>query len=338
MNRFSSLLVCGLMVGSTAACGGSDGTPDATVPTDAASGNDAVSTDGSACGVTPGPAGVMSGCYTEFDCSPVCPTGHVANSATTPNFRITAIKVTAPATLASAPVNNLLNGFLSSRAFLWGVSFNFTSNIFRTGPLDPQMVTAGPTNLGHLGDTYKYFDHNAPTTGGTLATRWDPATSMVSLMGNTATVSPMLAAPIRLPIFTTTFAVVTELPLNNAVMHGVVLSADRGCIGVARTDSTTANLFNECSGSAWYTEDPTTMTPYGVLEADISVADAENIPVQGFNNDLCSVISGQLATPHACTTVPQAMWPTQPTGVAVSGGPSFHLVADFAAISTNISN
>lgn len=314
MSRFWSLLLCGAIAGSVAACGDSNTTTDAgTTPTDSGTPADTGGGDGGGCATTA--VSVMNMCYTEEGCDSLCPRQRYASNAMTPSWRITALTVTEPAALASPLIAGVINPPLRDGRFLWGLSFNFTNNTFRTGPLN-RMFTRGMLGAGLMDGTYAYYNNNAPMMGG-MPNRWNPAAGMAMGTSTVSTADNM--AVVNLPIFNDDGSILVELPLANARLVDVPVSADRGCIGLGRLR---AGRYNECS-SEWDT------TMGGSVTAAITVAAARTITVSALNQTLCQLLSG---TP---CDMPMGSWMRQPNTM-VGTEPAYRLTAKFAAIAANI--
>jgi len=320
LNRL--LLVTSVLGSGLLGCSGS------TPPTDTPA-NDAVGTEtggeGGACMDTP--AGDGGNCYRQNRCDmqPFCP-AQVMNSQTAPNFVITEIDLTTPASLsAMSPVGRLLNtGIVGGTAF-WGISLNISSatgGTIRTGPLQP-----GPTpalGVGFLTSTFHYFSGGAPTPGD--ANRWDPVMGNFTLMGETFSTDTI--ALMTIPLYNDAdHTVLAELPLRNAHMRNVSMTAMRNCIGLAKP------AFNSClSNMRWNTTDPTTMTPAGILEGDMTVMDAMSVVIPSLSTNLCSVIAGR-----DCA-MPQSTWTNQPDSM-VNGSTTpnaWHISGAFTAVAATI--
>jgi hypothetical protein len=258
-------------------------------------------------------------CYTEDGTASLCPARRFMNNAMRPSYRLTHIRITAPAALASPILGNVVNDAVHRGGFLWGMTFDLMANTFRTGALNAAMVRRGTTGQGLLDGQFAYYAGNAPTMGG-AATRWDP--SMAPLMATSDRVSTMaITGTIRLPIFDGSGAVLTELPLENAALSSVQLTADRGCIGLGEV---AGGRFDECT-SNWATAENT-----GVLRAVILASEARTVNVSALKTTLCNLLAGS-----NCETVPQAMWMRQPDAM-VNGMPGYNLTAQIAAVSANI--
>ncbi len=311
MKNFSTLLACAAF--ALAGCG--DDTP--ATPTDAS--------------VTPDmPDTGTPGCFTQEGSAPLCPSAAVAQADTMrPNFRVSHIKITAPTALASAILGNTVNGAIHSGGFLWGMSFDLMGNTVRTGALNSTMLTRGTVGQGLLDGTFHYYAGNAPTAGGvdggTLpANRWDPVSTTLTASGDRVN-SGMVMGAVRLPIYDTSGALLTELPLEDARLTMVNLSGERRCIGLG---SLSGGRFNECT-SNWQTADGT-MMPYGRIEATITVAAARQVNVSALMTTLCNLLAGS-----PCETTPMNMWARQPDAM-VAGQPGYALVAEFSAVSARI--
>ncbi len=315
-----------LLLGSTlalAACGSSTPTPTA----DAAVVNDTPPADAPPVGDGGGgdaSDGGGTACYTQEGAAPVCPTPAIAQpDAMRPTFRVTHIRITAPAALTSAILQNTVNDAIHRGNFLWGITFDLGMNMVRTGALNTQMITRGMVGQGLIDGQFRYYTGDAPAMGG-AGNRWDPVSTTTMTMGDRVTTGTLMGT-VRLPIFDTSGALLTELPLENATMRNVLLAGDRKCIGAGQV---TGGRFNECS-SNWQTSDAM-MMPYGTIDAVITAAAARTVRVSALNTTLCNLLAAS-----DCDTVPQAMWMRQPDAMA-GGMPGYRLTTEFAAVSARI--
>jgi hypothetical protein len=240
-----------------------------------------------------------------------------------PTFRVTHIRITAPAALTSAILQNTVNDAIHRGNFLWGISFDLGMNMVRTGALNTQMITRGMVGQGLLDGQFRYYSGDAPAMGG-MANRWDAVRTTTTTMGDRVTTGTLMGT-VRLPIFDTSGALLTELPLENATMRNVLLAGDRKCIGLGQLSG---GRFNECS-SNWQTSDAM-MMPFGTINAVITAAAAREVRVSALNTTLCNLLAGS-----DCATVPQAMWMRQPDAMA-GGMPGYTLTTEFAAVSARI--
>ncbi|MDB4928998.1 MAG: hypothetical protein JWM10_1482 [Myxococcaceae bacterium] len=316
MNRFSTLLLTSVLAGSLGACS------DDPVVTDAGTGTDSgtCSPPADAGGPTP---------YFQCTSDNICPTARYTNNAMTPGYRLTYIKITQPAALASAAILSTINPTLQRGSFLWGLQLNLTNNTFRTGGLNP-MLTRGTVGQGLMDGQFAFFNNNGP---GAMPNQYNPLSGMVTVMGDRATTS-MASTTVNIPIFTDAAGtmLLTQLPMDNARLSNIQLTTDRGCIGLGHP---TGGRYTETT-SAWLTEDGATpAVPYGVVDADITVENAKlvNVTIGGTPTPLCNIISGA-----NCVTDPQGSWARQPDSIVGAGTAmnAYHLRANFAAISANI--
>lgn len=322
MNRYSTLLLTSLLAGTVAACSDpAPATTDAgTTPTDRGSST----SDGSA-SCSP-PAAADGGAVPYYQCTSdnVCPTSRYMNNPMRPGFRLTYIKITQPSALASAAILSTINPTLARGTFLWGLQLDLTANTFRTGGLNP-MYTRGSTGIGLMDGQFAFFSGNGP--GGSGA-RYNPVSGSVTVTGDRATTA-MVTTTVNIPIFSDEAGtmLLTQLPMDNARISNVHLTADRGCVGLGIPSG---GRYTETT-SRWLTEDTSDM-PYGTVDADITVENAKmvSVTIGGSPTPLCNIISGS-----NCMTDPMGSWARQPD-TTVGGMPAYHLRANFAGISANI--
>ena len=315
MNRFSTLLLTSVLAGSLGAC--SD--DPAVTPTD---GGVTPTDTGASCSPPPDAGGPRP--YFQCTSDNVCPTGRYMNNAMRPGYRLTYIKITQPAALASNAILSTVNPTLQRGTFLWGLQLNLTDNTFRTGGLSP-MLTRGTTGVGLMDGQFAFFNGNGP---GAMPARYNPISGSVTVTGDRANTA-MVGTTVNIPIFSDEAGtmLLTQLPMDNAIIRNINLTADRGCIGLGIP---TGGRYTETT-SRWLTEDAADM-PYGVVDADITVENAKmvSVTIGGNPTPLCNIISGA-----NCVTDPMGSWARQPDAM-VNGMPAYHLRANFAAISANI--
>jgi hypothetical protein len=316
MNMFRTLMVCSSL--ALAACSSDPATPatDASTTTDTPAVTDTPAT-------TDAP---VAACYTQDSAAAVCPSTAIAQAdPMRPSFRLTHIKISSPAALASPILGNVVNSAIHTGGFLWGVTFDLAGNMVRTGAFNSQMVARGTVGQGLIDGGFRYYSGNAPAMGG-AATRWDPISTTAMLTGDRVSTG-IIMGTVRLPIFNTDGSLLTELPLENARMTNVQLTADRKCIGLG---AISGGRFNECT-SNWQTADMAMPpVPFGRLEAVITAAAARTVRVESLMTTLCNLLAGS-----NCETTPQAMWTRQPDAM-VNGEPGYALATEFSAISARI--
>lgn len=272
----------------------------------------------------PPPAAVMGRVpYHECASAGVCPMRRVANDVMRPAWRLTWLRPTAPAAIANAAVEGAINERMVNGTFLWAMSADLAAGTFRTGSLHPAMQARGTAGFGLLDGTFSYHRGNAAGMGDPA--RYDPvSTSLTVADGRFSTGT--IAGTVRYVVFNPDGSLFTELPLTNLRVSGVVLTADRGCIGAGRPRD---GRFDELT-CAWNVVDDAG-TPYGTMDADISAADARAVGVYlgGVTVPLCDLLAG------APCTMPMAMWPKQPD-TTLGATPGWHLRANFAAVSARV--
>ncbi len=261
-----------------------------------------------------------------FQCTSdtVCPRGRFMNNAMRPGFRLTYLKITQPAALASAAILSTVNPTLQRGTFLWGLQLDLAANTFRTGGLNP-MFTRGTIGVGLMDGQFAFFNSNGPAERRRPLQPGQRHRHRGRRPGATTTVT----TTVNIPIFSDEAGtmLLTQLPMDNARITNINLTADRGCIGGGIP---TGGRYTETT-SRWLTEDVAD-TPYGVVDADITVENAKmvSVTIGGAPTPLCNIISGA-----NCMTDPQSGWARQPD-TTVNGMPAYHLRANFAAISANI--
>ena len=264
---------------------------------------------------------------TRCDSMPWCP-ARVVNPPMHPKFVMTKIDIQTPTSLGSGgAVGGILNGAIGDGAFFWGIDVDLTvtPNRIRTGSLG--MATPG-AGTGFLESNFAFVMGVAPAgDAGTGANRWDPITINATVTGDSFTTE--IAPLITIPVFGTDAArmLLAELPLRNARMRDVQMGSNRNCVGLARAD------FNSCLARLWNTSAaPMGAMPYGVLEADLLVDDARNVPVESLMNNLCFFVAG------TDCTMPMSAW-AHPPDAMINGSTTpnaWHVVANFSAVAARI--
>lgn len=291
--------------------------------------------------VTPGAARGISSCGTPdisgdrlpyFQCAdgPICPPDRFTNRVMNPGYRITYLNVREPAALANPLLLAVINSAVKEGRFLWGIALDLTAVTFRTGALNPDTSTFGTVGLGLLDGAYRFFDGDASSLDG-ARTRFDPAAGAGTRAVDRFSTSP-LEVTVRFPIYADAARtrLLTQLTLENVRFTDVALTSDRGCVGLGSPNS---GRYTE-TVSNWLTSDG--CEPYGVMEADITVADSREIRVNlvagGEPTPLCDLLAG-----NPCATTPRP-WTREPTTATVRGASvdAYHLRAEFAAVSANL--
>jgi len=252
----------------------------------------------------------MTGCYQEPASAPVCPAAAVPNVPNAQAFRVTQIRITAPASLTSAILQNTINDAIHRGAFLFGLVAAPGATV-RFGAT--RLATRGACGQGLFDGTYRYYRGDAPTAD---RARYDPVDlrGMVGTNGFAARAAS--GAVVTLPIYDAAGALLTELPLCEPALTGSP-SSDLRCMGLGQLSG---GRFSECT-SNW------AANPSDTLRAVLPVAAARAVRVSALNTTLCNLLAGA-----DCETIPQAMWPRQPDASGC-GAAGWALTAAYAAVS-----
>ncbi|MFO0562706.1 MAG: hypothetical protein U0269_32105 [Polyangiales bacterium] len=264
------------------------------------------------------------------------------NDMNSPKFVLTQLDIYQPSSLLpNSAVGRLLNTSVRNAAFSWGVALDLTANTIRTGTI--RQPVARRVGTGYYAETLNFVMNEAPVMGMLTADRWNAVTAPVTVMGNTVGMPMGMTVPlITIPVYDETdrTMLLTELPLRDARISGLRLTANRNCIGTAFA------MFNSCgpSNNRWNTSsDNTAMgTPNGVLEAKLTFEDTLNIQVVSLNMPLCNIIARSPCR-DAMTNMPvnPASLTVPPDTTVMVGGmakPAWTLRAFIAGVAANIAN
>jgi hypothetical protein len=263
------------------------------------------------------------------------------NDMNTPKFVLTQIDVYQPQSLQpNSPVGRLLNTSIRNAAFAWGVALDFTGNQIRTGTLR-QPITR-QVGTGYFAESLNFVMDEAPMAGGPVG-RWNPVTAAIVNAGGTVGMAAGVIVPLlTIPVFDedNRAMLTTELPLRDARISALRLTANRNCIGTAFAN------FNSCVGNTnrWNTSsDNTAMgTPNGVLEAKLTFEDTLAIQVVSLNQPLCNFIGGSpCRDAMTMTTVDPTTLRFPPDSTAMVNGmakPAWTMRAFIAGVAANIAN
>jgi len=264
------------------------------------------------------------------------------NDMNNPKFVLTQIDIYQPSSLLpTSAVGRLLNTSVRNAAFSWGIALDLTANTIRTGTIrQPVMRRVG---TGYYAETLNFVMNEAPVMGMLTADRWNPVTAPVTVMGNTVGMPTGMTVPvITIPVYDETdrTMLLTELPLRDARISDLRLTANRNCIGTAFA------MFNSCgpSNNRWYTSSDNTVngTPNGILEAKLTFEDTLNIQVVSLNMPLCNIIARSPCR-DAMTNMPvdPTTLTVAPDTTVMVGGmpkPAWTLRAYVAGVAANIAN
>ncbi len=287
-----SLAIAGLaMVG----CGDDDATPnDSGMTSDTTTGGDTSTADDTGTTMVncppsaPGPDNQMGAC---------CSRASNADRTDSPEFRISGLDITQPASLNQPFIKSILQAALNDESFNWLIS---VTNAGADGTVD---ITTG---FGRRQDdgTFSY------ETAGEFV----PSMTTATLAGNTL-MAESLAATVVVPIVDAETGEPTiTLPLQELTLSMATWDADRTCIG-----NVAAN------GMAFDTTQAS-------LTAHITVEDANNADVTALSNTLCNLLRGMNADGTAaqgdCTMQDQAGWGNKPDALCDDTGCSTECDAD----------
>jgi hypothetical protein len=264
----------------------------------------------------------------------------VDNMMARPKFVLTQIDIQSPASLLpNTTVGRLLNSSIRNAVFSWGVDIDFGMMRIRTGTLNQPIMRRPGT--GYYAETFNFVMGSAPMASGPT-NRWDPVIMPISVMGET--VSAMSSVPIvTIPVYdeNNRMNLLTELPLRDARMTGLRLTANRNCIGTAQA------AFNSCgpNNNRWNTADGDadagTQTPTGVLEAKLTVEDTLNVQVVSLNMPLCNIIARTNCRDMMGMPVNPMTFMIPPDTTVMVGGmakPAWTLRAHISGVAANIAN
>lgn len=252
----------------------------------------------------------MTGCYLESATAPVCPAAAVANSPTAQAFRVTQIRITAPASLTSAILQNTINDAIHRGNFLFGFVVTPGATL-RLGPT--RLAARGMCGQGLFDGTYRFYRGDAANPDPNRYNAIDLG-GMVGSNGFAANASP--GARVTLPIYDPSGALLTELPLCEPALTGSP-SSDLRCFGLGQLSG---GRFTECT-SNW------AANPRDTLRAVLTVEAARAVRVSALNTTLCNLLAGT-----DCDTTPRPMWPRQPDSMGC-GAIGWSLTAEYAAVS-----
>lgn len=288
MNRLSPLLVA-LVAMLAIGCGDDSPAMDSSVP-DATPGDSATDTPtdtpvvmANCPEVAPAFEELMGGC---------CWRASNADRPEAPEFRIAALKIDEPASLANTIVRQALNSALDEERFNWLISVEGAA---ADGTIQ---VTTG-FGQRNTDNTFSYIMGGAPAPGD--VDRWNPVTADATLAGESFNAEAFTNA-FTVPILEDDgVAVVIELPLQAFQLVNLTMSEDRSCSGVRRPAS--------------YTTDDAEINTY-VTIADAMEGQVELPPI---STSLCNFIAGMTSETGPCTDLPQGDWPVPPNALCDAG-------------------
>lgn len=240
-----------------------------------------------------------------------------------PEFRISALALTSPATLANQLVGAVLNGAINEERFNWLIRVGIdgtTANI--------------QTGYGAREDdaSFSFTMDGAPPAGGDPA-RWNPINIAASIDGEAISADPQTGS-FAVPVLNDDGGLLLELPLNALQVEMATMSAERSCIGgvTRRRDNFTFD------------------TTQGVLNTYILVEDTVDSRLEAppINSRLCNFI-GRVEGDEPCTDTPRSEWDVPPDALCEDGACSdscdpmtdcnaWHITGGFAAHGVEIAD
>lgn len=261
------------------------------------------------------------------------------NDTMRPKFVLTQIDIQTPASLlASQPVGRLLNTAIRNAAFSWGVDLDFNMMRIRTGTIRQPVNRVFGT--GYLAQDLQFVMGGAMGMGS--PDRWNPVTAPIAMNGMLVGMPTGMTVPlITIPVYDEMdrTMLLTELPLRDARISDLRLTANRNCIGTAKPafDSCAANTtrWNTSSGDA------PNVVPYGILEAKLTFEDTLNVQVVSLNMPLCNIIARSPCRDASMNPVNPMSLTIPPDSTVMVGGmakPAWTLRAFIAGAAVNITN
>jgi hypothetical protein len=304
MRRLSWLALCAIVAGMTGGCGDDDGMTGDDGGTDGGSTNCPDDPE------VPNPAGLMGAC---------CYRQSNADRLDAPEFRLAGLKLTAPMSLDSIIVRQLLTDALDFERFNW---------IFRLSISGSNVDVTTGYGERNGDDTFSFVMGGAPGPG--AADRWDPLTATGTISGETV-MTMAIGEPLTVPVFDETGTMLTaEFPLHDLVLTMATMSEDRSCVGTR--------------SAARYETDAAS------LEAFIQLEQARDtrIVAPPIDTSLCMFLAGMASDAGNCETA-QDTWLVPPDSTCDAAGCSFggcepatcnawQVRAEFAAHSVEITD
>lgn len=222
--------------------------------------------------------------YMGRDMGACCSSASNAAKQDAPEFRISALDITSPSSLANVAVNGLLQDAIDEGTFNWliqvsGAEMDGTVNVttgfgtldpadnsfsFATGPFAPVMTTATLTGETFMADTF--------------------------------------AETVIVPIVDEMGTPTLSLPLQQLTLETATMSEMRDCVGVR------GRVFN---------------TDQASLRTYITVDDAkgQQVNISGFNTPLCNILRGEFGAGvnEDCDDTPRATWDSKPDALCDAG-------------------
>lgn len=290
MKRTHWLLALGAVAGLAVGCGDDSTTPaDTGTAMDTGTGGDSATDTGTPTANCPSgdnipdATGLMGAC---------CYRTTNADRHDTPQFRIAALSISTPSTLASPIVKSAVNLAIDEERFNW--LFSMTG-----AAADGDVAISTGFGKRNADATFAFASGDAPAPGD--PNRWDPQMFTGTLAGETVS-APALTNAFTVPILDTDgTSVVLELPLQAFEVLDMTMSEMRSCVGSR-------------GGRSYDTTDAN-------LQTFITIADAQagTVDLPPINTSLCNFIRGDSSATGDCMDVDPATWTVQPDARCEAG-------------------
>jgi hypothetical protein len=231
------------------------------------------------CRATPGCAIDEARCGSASTCLPMANNG----GKDVLDFRIRRLNIAAPPALASAFIQNTIVGLnidleepscgeLGKGLFTWLIRIDRGAGEVITGGAPP---SADPFGLGYCFATFE-------VGGNSVA----PIRAPIAFEGETF--RSLEAKPVKIPIFLTDeIESAILLPISDARLEAVTLSAEGNCIGRLNTIALDPSCYDDREACAKW-------TTAGALGGYITLEEADGVLIRDLNNkSLCSFLAGE---------------------------------------------
>ncbi len=219
-------------------------------------------------------------------------------SATAPQIRLTALQISAPASLSNPLLQAIINDSLDGFRFIWLVEADLEAGTMTTGSgradaVPPTTDAQFCSVRWNTGDYAPARDNPITVTGSTISTTAPIDVVSIPIYSEESPDTPLLV-----------------LPLSQLELLNVELDADRTFVGTPMAPEGSTRY-----AASWDTA--------GSIRGWISVEDARGVEIEDLTQTLCGLLSGDHPDPtdmsQDCTS-PQADWTNQPTEIPGSGG------------------
>jgi len=208
-----------------------------------------------------------------------------------PQFRMAALSVTEPSTLANPVVRSALNQAMDEERFNWLLSVSIEGSRVS--------VEAG-NGLRNPDPTFSFSDGDASPPGD--PNRWDPPLPWEGMLVGENLTTSAWGRPMRVAVLDDIAGhAMFELPLTAFEITHMSMTEGRSCVGARESRSYT-------------TMDGSFVAYIEVLEADLTP-----VTLPPINTSLCNFIRGAFSATAPCTTVDATTWAAPPNARCEGG-------------------